>query len=66
MREGEDAIQWHLATINTRDDAIITGLLDEIEGIDRYYKVKDVQQLWAKKAYLGWCSVATVRLVLAA
>ena len=35
MREGEDAIQWHLATTNTSDDAIIAGLLDEVEGIDR-------------------------------
>ena len=62
MGEGEDAIQWHLATTNTRDGAIITEPLDENEGIDGYYKVQDVQQLWAKKAYLGWCSVATVRL----
>lgn len=38
------------------------GPLDELEDIDGYYKVQDVQQLWAKKAYLGWCSVATVRL----
>ena len=64
LRYGEDAIQWHLATTNTTDDAIINGLLDEIEGIGyyRYYRVQDVQQLWAKKAYLGWCSFAMVRL----
>ena len=65
MTEGEDAIQWHLATTKTSDDALTTDLLvdlDEIEGIDGYYKVQDVQQLWAKKAYLGWCSVATVLL----
>ena len=63
--EGGDAIQWHLATTNTSDDAIATELfgdLDEIEGIDEYYKVQDLQQLWGKKAYLGWCSVATARL----
>ena len=65
MKDREDAIQWHLATTKTRDDAIITELfgdLDETEGIDGNYKVQDVQQLWAKKAYLGWCNVATVRL----
>ena len=50
---------------NTSGDAITTDLivdLGEIEGIDGYYKVQNVQQLWAKKAYLGWCSVATVLL----
>ena len=65
MREDEDAIQWHLATTKRRDDAIITELfggLDEIEGIDAYYKVQDIQQLLDKRAYLGWSSVATVRL----
>ena len=65
MTEGNDAIQWHLATTDTSDDALATDLLidlDEIEGIDGYYKVQDVQKLWAKKAYLGWCSVATVLL----
>ena len=48
MKDREDAIQWHLATTKTRDDAIITELsgdLDETEGIDGYYKVQDVQQL---------------------
>ena len=61
----EDAIQWHLETTKMGDDAIITNLFvdfDEIYRIDGYYKVQDVQQLWAKKAYLGWCSVATVLL----
>ena len=56
--EGGDAIQWHLATASTSDDAIITELfgdLDEIEGMGEYYKVQDLQQLWEKKAYLGWC-----------
>ena len=65
MTEGKDAIQWHLATTNTSDDALTTDLLidlDEIEGTDGYYKVQDVQQLCAKKAYLGWCSVTTVLL----
>ncbi len=63
--EGGNAIQWHLATTNTSDDAIATELLvdfDEIEGIDEYHKVQDLQQFWEKKAYLGWCSVATARL----
>ena len=55
----ENAIQWHLATTNTRNDAVITGLLENLDG---YFKVQNVQQLWARKAYLGWCSVATVRL----
>ena len=63
--EGGNAIQWHLTTASMSDDAVITELfgdLDEIEGMDEYYKVQDLQQLWEKKAYLGWCSVATVRL----
>ena len=48
--EGGDAIQWRLATANTIHDAFHPELYD---GIDEYYKVQHVQQLWEKKAYLG-------------
>lgn len=65
LTDGEDAIQWHLAMTNMRDGALATNLLvglNHLEDVGGLYKVQDVQQLWAKKAYLGWCSVATVLL----
>ena len=48
--EDGDAIQWHLATANTIHDAFHPELYD---GIDEYYQVQDLQQLWEKKACLG-------------
>lgn len=48
--EGGDTIQWRLATANTIHDAFHPELYD---GIDEYYKVQDLQQLWEKKEYLG-------------
>ena len=47
--EGGDAIQWRLATANTIHDAFHPELYD---GIDEYYKVQDLQQLWKKKRTL--------------
>lgn len=45
--EGDGAIQWHFLLTESTEDVI---------------KVKDVQTLMERKAYLGWCKVAKVLL----
>lgn len=60
-----DAIQWHLVTSDLADGDFKTDIFGELTGGGRrseYYKVQDIQTLWRKKAYLGWCKVATVLL----
>ena len=52
--EGDGAIQWHLLVTESTEDIIKVK--------DDFFKVKDVQTLMERKAYLGWCNVAKVLL----